>query len=174
MMTFGSYLSPETSIPKSAMLLVAGDTLVALLAGFAVFPLVFAFGLEPSSGPGLVFESLPLAFGQMQWGGLIGATFFLLLMVAALTSCIGTFEPVLCWAKERWGMSRPRAAIISGLVIWVLGLSTILSLNILKNFHPLDMVPLFAGKTMFQIHEFVTTNCFWSWAGYSCRSLRAG
>ncbi|PCI50953.1 MAG: sodium-dependent transporter [Alphaproteobacteria bacterium] len=160
MMTFGAYLDPGASIPKSAVLLVAGDTFVALLAGFAVFPLVFAHGLEPSSGPGLVFETLPLAFGQMQLGGLVGAVFFLLLMVAALTSCIGSFEPMLCWARERWGMSRARAAIISGLIIWVLGLSTVFSLNILKDFHPLNIIPTFAGKTIFDIQEFVATNVF--------------
>lgn len=155
MMTFGSYLDRSVSIPQSAVVLVTSDTTVALLAGFAVFPIVFAHGLEPTSGPGLVFETLPLAFGHIYLGGLIGAVFFLLLMIAALTSCIGSFEPMLCWARERWRMSRRRAAVITGLLLWAAGLTTVLSLNVLRDFHPLDMIGIFAGKTIFQIQEFV-------------------
>ncbi|MDT8318920.1 MAG: sodium-dependent transporter [Xanthomonadales bacterium] len=158
MMTFGSYLDSSVSIPRSAAILVTGDTVVAVLAGFAVFPIVFAHGLEPSSGPGLVFETLPLAFGHMQFGTLIGAVFFLLLMVGALTSCIGSFEPMLCWAREKWNISRVRAAIASGIVVWILGVSTILSFNVLKAFYPLGFMDAFAGRTLFEIQEFVATN----------------
>lgn len=158
MMTFGSYLDARISIPKSATILVIGDTTVALLAGFAIFPLVFAHGLEPAGGPGLVFQTLPLAFGHMYLGALVGAVFFLLLMVAALTSCIGSFEPMLCWARENWGTNRAKAAIGSGTVVWLLGLGTVFSFNLLKNFHPLAFVDSFAGQTMFDLQQFVATN----------------
>lgn len=173
MMTFGSYLDDAVSIPKSAAVIVAGDTLVSLLAGFAVFPIVFANGLEPSSGPGLVFETLPLAFGHMHFGALVGAVFFLLLMVGALTSCIGSFEPMLCWARERWGISRVRAAIISGLVIWGLGITTVLSFNLLRDFHPLGFIPRFAGRTLFDLQELFATNILLVVGGISM-SLLAG
>lgn len=158
MMTFGSYLDRETSIPRSAVLIVAGDTLVALLAGFAVFPIVFAHGLEPASGPGLVFETLPLAFGHMRFGALVGAVFFLLLMLGALTSCIGSFEPMLCWARERWGIGRARATLLSGAVVWALGITTVLSFNWLKDFHPLGFIDRFAGRTLFDLQEAFATN----------------
>ena len=102
MMIFGSYLPKDISIPRSATVVILADTTVALLAGFTIFPLVFAFGLEPSSGPGLIFQTLPLAFGQMPGGQLFGSIFFILLITAALSSCIGCAEAVVSWVDEQW------------------------------------------------------------------------
>ncbi len=173
MMTFGSYLAPEVSIPKSAALLVAGDTAVALLAGFAIFPIVFAYGLEPSGGPGLVFTTLPLAFGQMHFGALIGAVFFLLLVLGALTSCIGSFEPILRWAEEKWEIRRTRAAIITGLIVWLLGIGPILSFNLLKDFHPIGFLKNLANLTIFDAQVYISTNILIVLSGIAM-SLLAG
>lgn len=173
MMTFGSYLDSNVSIPKSAALLVVGDTTVAILAGFAIFPIVFAYGLEPSGGPGLVFKTLPLAFGQMHFGALIGAIFFLLLMLGALTSCIGSFEPMLRWAEEKWEISRPRAAITSGLIVWILGIGPILSFNLLKDFHPVAFLRTLSGLTIFDVQVYLSTNILIVLSGIAM-SLLAG
>jgi NSS family neurotransmitter:Na+ symporter len=97
MITFGAYLPDSFSIPRSSVIIILADTGVAMLAGFVIFPLVFAFGLAPSEGAGLIFQTLPLAFGQMAGGQLFGAVFFLLLMVAALSSCLGGAEAVVSW-----------------------------------------------------------------------------
>lgn len=173
MMTFGSYLAPHVSIPKSAALLVAGDTAVALLAGFAIFPIVFAYGLEPSGGPGLVFTTLPLAFGQMHLGALIGAVFFLLLVLGALTSCIGSFEPILRWAEEKWQIRRTRAAIITGLIVWLLGIGPVLSFNLLKDFHPVVFLKTLADLTIFDAQVYISTNILIVLSGIAM-SLLAG
>ena len=91
MITYGSYLDRGTSIPHNAFIVVGADTLVAFLAGFAIFPLVFQHGLPPDAGPGLVFQTLPIAFGELPGGRLFGCVFFFLLIAAAITSCIGVF-----------------------------------------------------------------------------------
>lgn len=173
MMTFGSYLSPDVSISRSAALLVAGDTTIALLAGFAVFPLVFAYALEPSGGPGLVFTTLPLAFGQMHFGALIGAVFFLLLVLGALTSCIGSFEPILRWAEEKWEIRRARAAIVTGLIVWLLGVGPILSFNVLRDFHPIAFLKTLSDLTIFDAQVYISTNILIVLSGIAM-SLLAG
>ena len=94
LITFGAYLDKKTPVGGSAGLIISVDTGVALLAGFAIFPLVFAYGLAPSGGPGLIFQTLPVAFGQMPGGQVFGSLFFLLLVAAAMTSCIGGIESV--------------------------------------------------------------------------------
>jgi neurotransmitter:Na+ symporter, NSS family len=101
MVTYGSYLPRSISIPKNACIVVAADTGVALLAGIAIFPLVFAYGLEPEAGPGLVFQTLPIVFGGLPGGQVFAGIFFLLLIAATITSCIGNFEPVVAWTAER-------------------------------------------------------------------------
>src|SRR3546814_2747884 len=88
MMVYGSYLPEGTSIAKTSILVALADTAVALLAGLAIFPLVFANGLEPGAGPGLIFVTLPIAFGQMPLGQIVGGLFFIMLVIAALTSAI--------------------------------------------------------------------------------------
>jgi len=114
LITFGAYLPKDISIKNSAFTIVLADTGVALLAGFAIFPLVFAFGLEPSSGSGLIFKTLPMAFGQMPGGQVFGAIFFLLLIAAALSSCIGCAEAVVSWVDEHWGHQSPERHSLHG------------------------------------------------------------
>lgn len=158
MMAYGSFLPKKVSIVKTAVTVSVIDTVVALLAGLAIFPLVFANGLEPGAGPGLIFQTLPLAFGQMTGGVLFGTLFFALLVVAAITSAISLLEPVVEWLEEQKGISRLSGALMGGLSIWLLGLLTILSFNEWADVHPLGFIPVFAEKTIFDLLDDVTAN----------------
>jgi len=158
LMTFGAYLDRDVSLPRSAAMIVTADTLAALLAGFAIFPIVFSAGLEPSSGPGLLFQALPFAFGQMPGGAVFGSIFFFLLVAAALTSCLGGMESVIAWADEHWGIARGTGAVLSGIAVWMVGIFSILSFNLWSGFYPLDFIPTFAGKTVFGILDFTAAN----------------
>ena len=148
MITFGSYLPEHISIPKSSVIIILADTGVALMAGFVIFPLVFEFGLAPSEGAGLIFQTLPLAFGQMAGGQLFGAVFFLLLIVAALSSCLGGAEAVVSWVDEKWSIPREKGILYFVGSIWLIGITTIMSLGEWSDFYPLSLVPALAEETM--------------------------
>ena len=126
-MTYGAYLPENESIPRSCFAVAAVDTSVALLAGLVIFPIVFANGLDPASGPGLVFQSLPLAFGQMPGGAFVATLFFVLLTFAAWTSAISLMEPAVAYFMETRGFDRPKAALLVGGTIWLLGFLTVMS-----------------------------------------------
>jgi len=127
MMTFGAYLPQSVSIGRSALLIVFGDTLVAVLAGLVIFPAVFNNGLDPASGTGLIFQTLPLAFAQMPGGYVVGVLFFLLLSVAAITSMVGLVEPINVWLSERFGWQRRFSALVALAGIGSLGLISALA-----------------------------------------------
>jgi neurotransmitter:Na+ symporter, NSS family len=165
MMAYGSYLSKSVSIARTSILVSVMDTGVALLAGLAIFPIVFANGLEPGAGPGLIFQTLPLAFGQMPWGSLIGTLFFILLTFAAWTSAISLLEPVVEWLEEKKGMSRGKSTIGAGVACWLLGIVSILSLNVWSDVTPLGMFAMFEGKTIFDLLDFVTASVMLPLAG---------
>jgi len=150
-MIYGSYLNSQASIGQNAVIIAAADTLVALLAGLAIFPIVFANGLEPSSGPGLIFKTLPIAFGQMPAGGFFGVLFFVLLVFAAWTSAISLLEPMVALLVENLGFSRVRAAMLSGMAVWLLGIACLLSLNAWSGFTVF-------GKGILDLFDFVTAN----------------
>ena len=158
LITFGAYMPRDYSIPGSASTLIIIDTSVAILAGFAIFPLVFAFGLEPSSGAGLLFQTLPLAFGHMPGGQFFGALFFVLLIAAALSSCIGCGEAVVAWTDEHWGISRNQGILLTVGGAWLLGILTILSLGDWSDVYPLDFIPAFAHRTIFDSLDFMAAN----------------
>lgn len=126
-MAYGAYLQDEESIPRSSMAVVVMDSAVAILAGLVIFPIVFANGLDPASGPGLAFQSLPLAFGQMPGGAFVATLFFLLLTFAAWTSAISILEPAVAFVMETWRTTRVRAALLVGSLIWAFGFVTVLS-----------------------------------------------
>ena len=130
-MIYGSYLPANTSIAKTSIIISLADTLVALLAGLAIFPIVFSFpDLVPGAGPGLIFQTLPLAFANMPGGLIFGTLFFILIVVAAWTSSISLIEPAVAWLIENRGMSRVQAAVWSGLATWLVGIATVLSFNL--------------------------------------------
>jgi NSS family neurotransmitter:Na+ symporter len=126
-MVYGSYMPKKASIGTTTLTIAFMDTLVALVAGMAIFPIVFANGLEPGAGPGLVFISLPIAFGQMPGGLLFGTLFFVLLTFAAWTSAISIIEPAVAFLVENRGMKRKRAATVIVSLAWALGLLTVMS-----------------------------------------------
>jgi NSS family neurotransmitter:Na+ symporter len=151
MMTYGAYLPATVSIPRAALWIAGVDTLVALLAGCAIFPIVFAHGLDPAEGPGLMFVTLPLAFGAMPGGTVVGTMFFVLLVLAALTSSIALLEGAVAWAEQARGIARPVAAATGGVVAWAIGLVSVFSFNVWADVRPV-------GMTLFDLLDFVTTN----------------
>ncbi len=153
LMTFGSYLDDGASLTKTAGGVVLADTLVAILAGLAIFPLVFVNGLDVNQGPGLIFVTLPTAFENMQGGAFVGVGFFLLLFFAALTTGIGTMEPVVAWLVGR-GVSRPKAAICVGASAWAVGAVIALSFNILHDFRPVTALAIMKDKGLFDLVDF--------------------
>ena len=133
MMTFGAYLPKEVSITRSVLIIVSVDTLVALVAGLVVFPAVFKFGLDPSGGAGLVFQTLPVAFAQMPGGHVVSVLFFLLLAVGAITSMVGLIEPIVSWLEEHRGFSRHLSAIITIGAVGTLSVLSVLSYNLISH-----------------------------------------
>ena len=152
-MVYGSYLPAHTSITRTSLIIVAADTAVALLAGMAIFPLVFANGLEPGQGPGLIFQTLPIAFGNMPGGQVFGTLFFILLVFAAWSSSISLIEPAVAWLVENRGMSRHRACYWAGVTTWFVGIGTVLSFNVWSG----GKAQLF-GKTFFDLLDYLTAN----------------
>ncbi len=158
MMTYGAYLKGNINIPRSAAIIAIVDTLVALAAGFAIFPIVFANGLDPSEGPGLIFISLTTAFAQMPGGAIFGTLFFTLLVFAALTTAIGFIEPIVAWLLEEKGISRAVSVTALCLIVWIVGLATVFSFNIWSEVHLLSAFDIFADKTPFDLIDYLITN----------------
>ena len=131
---------------------------MAILAGLMIFPLVFANGLDPADGPGLIFRTLPTAFANMPGGSLFGALFFLLLAFAAITSIIALIEPVVAFAEDRWSLPRKAGAALFGSLAWVLGIGTVLSFNHLSDFAPLGAFAAFDGLTIYALIDYFTAN----------------
>ncbi len=150
-MIYGSYMRSQDSIARTAIMIVIADTVVALVAGMAIFPIVFANGLEPGAGPGLVFQTLPLAFGQMDGGLFFGTLFFILLFFAAWSSSISLIEPAVTWLVENRNVKRATASIICGIATWSLGMGTVLSFNLWAEVKLFDM-------TFFDLLDFLTAN----------------
>ncbi len=157
LMAFGAYLPKQVSIPKTAAAICAADTLVALLAGLAIFPIVFAVGLDAGGGPGLVFLTLPTAFAQIPGGYIVGSVFFILLFVAALTTGVGTFEAVVGWLQAR-GVRRKSAVMFSAAVAWLIGAVAAMSFNVMADVRTDESLPLVGAKTIFELLDFSVAN----------------
>ncbi|MTZ14279.1 sodium-dependent transporter [Pseudomonas sp. JL972] len=170
-LTYGSYIPDGQSIARTTFIVAIADTSVALLAGLAIFPVIFANGMDPSAGPGLIFMSLPLAFQQMPFGTAFGVLFFAMVSVAALTSAISMIEAVVAYLNEKHGISRARAAASSGAVLIVISLLAMLSFNLGAEWK------LF-GMTLFDGLDYITSRwmmplggiCMVVLAGYCLRS----
>ena len=133
-MAYGAYMPKEQKVVGTSFTVASLDTLIAILAGLAIFPIIFAFNLEPNSGPGLVFVSMLSAFNQMQFGQFIGPLFFILLSVAALSSSISLLEPGVAYMSEENILSRRGSAQIISFFVWILGIGSALSFNIWSDF----------------------------------------
>ncbi len=148
-MAYGAYMPADQNIGRTAITVAALDTGIALLAGIAIFPIVFANGLAPTEGPGLVFVTLPIAFANMPLGVLFGTLFFILLSIAALSSSISLIEPGVAWLVESLKTKRAYAAIGLGIFSWTLGVFSALSFNLMSEFK------LF-GMNFFDFTDFLT------------------
>ncbi|HAM11420.1 MAG TPA: sodium-dependent transporter, partial [Bacteroidales bacterium] len=151
LITYGSYISKSEDLGFSALSVGIADTLVAVIAGVAIFPAVFALGGSPASGTGLVFIVLPGVFQKMPFGEIFQLLFFLLLSVAALTSTISVLEVIVAYLVEELSMTRKKATIAATLMVSVLGIVTVLSMGSLRSF-------LIFGKNIFGLLEFLTSN----------------
>lgn len=152
MIAYGAYMPRDANILSTVSLIAVLDTTVALMMGMAIFPLVFANGLEVSAGPGLMFITLPLAFGQMDGGQFFGGLFFLLVTFAALTSSISMIEPAVAWVVEKFNFTRAVAAIVVGGLAWLIGLGSAFSSNIWSGLHVLG------DRSFFDSVVFLTSN----------------
>ena len=151
LMVYGSYLPDDTSIFQVSSAVAFADTLVAILAGIIIFPIVFTYNLDPSSaGPGLIFQTLPIAFGAMDYGIFISTAFFILLFFAAITSSISLIEPAITFVVEKFSISRLYATNLLGSLTWVLGIFTVLSFNDLSTF-------TIFGMTIFDNLDYLTS-----------------
>jgi len=134
------------------------DTGVAVLAGFAIFPLVFQYGLNPGGGPGLIFETLPLAFGQMPGGQVFGPIFFVLLIAAALSSCLGLAEGCVNWLDEHMEIPRKKGVLWVSGSAWVLGIASILGFSTWKEVRLLEVIPSYRGLDIFDTLDTLAAN----------------
>ena len=158
MMAYGAYVPKSVSLTRSAVIIAGADTLIALLAGLMIFPIVFANGLDPASGPGLIFRTLPTAFVDMPGGAIFGTLFFVLLAFAAVTSCIAIIEPIIAYAHDKWRMRRRNACIVFGVLAWIIGMTSVFSFNIWSDVAPLGMIKVFEGMTPYALIDYFTAN----------------
>ncbi len=132
MSIFGSYIGKEHRLTGEALRVTILDTMVALMAGLVIFPSCFSFGVEPGSGPSLVFITLPIVFNEMPLGQLWGTLFFLFMSFAALSTVIAVFENIMSFTIDQWGISRKKACLINGLCLLVLSMPCVLGFNVLS------------------------------------------
>ena len=151
LLTYGSYIKEEKSIAKSAYTIIFSDTMFALMAGIMIFPALFSFGLEPDSGAGLVFVTLPKIFSQIPHGNIIAAAFFILLLAAALTSGISIIEVPIASMIEKLKITRTRASVYVFCIISALAIPASLSFGLLKGFSV-------CGKGIFDFLDFMTSS----------------
>jgi len=159
MLTYGSYMSKKDSVPSASLQIIVLDTVIALVAGVAIFTSVFAVGLDPSAGPGLIFHTIPATFAKMPGGYFFSILFFILLSIAALTSAISLLEVVVAYFVDELGWHRKKAVIILGFVVFLLGLPSALSFNVLADF------TLF-GKNFFDLVDFLASNILLPLGGF--------
>ncbi len=151
-MAYGAYMPANSSIGSTVVSIASLDTLIAIVAGLAIFPIVFANALEPGEGPGLMFVTIPLAFAQMPFGALFGTIFFVLVSFAAITSAISLTEPALAYLVEQYNANRARVAISLGVICWLLGIGTVLSFN------HWEQITLVGGQNFFGTVDYLSQN----------------
>ena len=153
MSIFGSYISKDRSLTGETVSICALDTIVALLAGLAIIPACFAFGIDAGQGPGSVFVTLPNVFNQMVGGQLWGTLFFVFMSFAALSTIIAVFENIISFAMDLWGWERKKAVVFNVILILILSMPCVLGFNIWSDFAPLG-----AGSTVQDLEDFIVSN----------------
>ncbi|WP_442891490.1 sodium-dependent transporter [Dendrosporobacter sp. 1207_IL3150] len=154
MITYGSYFTQDNNLFGTATKVALSDTLVSLLAGIAIFPTVFSFGMEPSAGPGLLFMTIPLVFSQIPFGNVLLVAFFFLTSIAATTAMLSLVEVPLAYLNEERGVSRPKAAIINAVIIASIGILATLSVDkasLLGSY-------TFLGRGFFDWFDYISSN----------------
>ena len=154
-MAYGAYVPRSASITSTIVTIAVLDTVVALAAGLAIFPIVFSYGAEQltvEAGPSLMFETVPLVFGNMAFGAVFGSLFFVLVSFAAITSAISLTEPGLAFLVEEYNAKRSRVAVSLGVICWALGIGTVLSFNAWSQVH------IVGELTFFDFVDYVTQN----------------
>jgi NSS family neurotransmitter:Na+ symporter len=168
LITYGSYIKGPAGLGSTSVTIAFADTGVALIAGLMIFPIVFAVGLDPAAGPTLVFQTLPFAFQTMPGGALIGLLFFVLILVAAVTSSISLLEVPVAWGIGEMGWSRLTSSLVFGGSAFLIGIACLLGYNLWSDVRLLGFWPLFAdldildtvdgftGKVMLPLGAFFT------------------
>ncbi len=151
MLTYGSYMSKKDSIITSSVQIIVLDTVIAIIAGVAIFTVVFATGQDPNAGPGLIFQTLPVVFMKMPGGYFFSIIFFLLLTIAALTSSISLLEVIVAYFIDQRKWSRKKAAVVFGGITLLLGVPSALSFNVMQN-------NTIFGLNFFDLLDFITAN----------------
>lgn len=173
LMTIGAYMKPDINIIRASIIVACADGVVALLAGLAIFPIVLHYGLSPGQGPGLLFETLPIAFAEMPLGYIFGPLFFVLLTLAALTSTITILEAIVACFEDYTNFSRRTVSWALGVGICFVGLGTVLSFNVWRDFHPLGFFRPFADRNFFGILDYMVSNVMMPLGGI-CVAIIAG
>lgn len=150
-MMFGAYLPRYASVTSSAFIIVIADTLIALLAGLAIFPIVMKYHLPPDTGPGLAFQTLPIALGNLPYSSFFATLFFIMLVFAAFTSSISLLEPPVAWMTESKKLSRTKATVLVGGTVWLVGIGVALSFNRWSHFKLLNL-------NIFETLDFLTAD----------------
>jgi NSS family neurotransmitter:Na+ symporter len=158
MITYAAYAGRDIGLGTMAVATIAADTFASILAGLAIFPIVFAHGLDPAGGPGLMFVTLPVGFGQIDGGWMLAFAFFALLLVSALASAISLLEVVVSWAVERFDAPRPATTLAIAVLCFLLGLATVFSFNIWAEFRPFAAFGVLQDKTWFDAIDWITSN----------------
>ena len=150
---FGSYIDKKRRLTGEAVCVTILDTCVALIAGMIIFPACFAFGVQPDSGPSLVFITLPNIFNSMSGGRIWGTLFFLCMLFAAASTIIAVFENIIAFAMDLTNCSRAKAVVVNLIAIVILSLPCVLGFNVLSGFQPLG-----AGSNVLDLEDFIVSN----------------
>ena len=153
MAIFGSYIGKERSLTGESVNIMLLDTFVALLAGMIIFPATFAFNVDAGAGPGLIFVTLPNIFNTMIGGRIWGSLFFLFLSFAAMSTVVAVFENIMAFTMDEWGWSRKKAAVVNGVLLFVLSIPCALGFNVWSFIQPLG-----AGSAVIDIEDFFVSN----------------
>jgi neurotransmitter:Na+ symporter, NSS family len=159
MLTYASYFTEDNDLMNTSVKVAVSDTIVSLLAGIAVFPVVFQYGLEPQSGPGLLFNTIPLVFSKIPFGNILLILFFILAAIAATTAMISMAEVPVVFLNEEVGINRTMAVILTGLIIFVVGFLTVHPSSLLASFN------LF-GKNFFDLFDYLSSNILMILGGF--------